>query len=133
MQAWTIGRLAKTTGTAVETVRYYEKIGLLPAPPRTDGNYRSYDEEALKRLSFVRRARELGFSLEQVRTLLDLADDRTRPCCEVDELATGQLRDVERKIADLMALHGRLSDLLEQCSRGTIAQCRILEALAPAE
>ena len=126
-----IGQLAKATGTAVETVRYYEKIGLLPDPPRTEGNYRSYAPNDVARLSFIRRARDLGFALHQVRALLDLADDRQRPCAEVDALARRQLDQVERKIADLEALRAELSGLINQCQRGTIAECRILEALGP--
>jgi Cu(I)-responsive transcriptional regulator len=133
MSAFTIGQLAKATGTAVETVRYYEKIGLLPAPPRTSGNYRSYGDDALQRLSFARRARDLGFSLDQVRALLSLADDRNRSCAEVDALASRQLATVDQKIADLQALRHELAGLIDQCSRGTVANCLILEALRPAE
>lgn len=126
-----IGQLAKTTGTAVETVRYYERIGLLPQVARTAGNYRSYGQAEVSRLSFIRRARDLGFSLEQVRTLLSLADDCCRPCGKVDAIAKEHLDAVERKIADLTALRSELSSLIEQCGRGTIADCRILEALGP--
>ena len=131
MIGMTIGQLAKTTGTAVETVRYYEKIGLLPKVARTAGNYRSYGSAEVARLSFIRRARDLGFSLDQVRTLLSLADDRDLPCGEVDALARHHLDAVDRKIADLTALRSELSSLIAQCGRGTIAECRILEALAP--
>lgn len=126
-----IGKLAKAAGTAVETVRYYEKIGLLPPAARTAGNYRSYGSAEVSRLSFIRRARALGFGLEQVRTLLDLADDRSRPCGEVDALARQHLEQVEAKIADLVSLRRELSSLISQCEQGTIADCRILEALAP--
>ena len=80
----------------------------------------------------MRRARDLGFSLDQVRTLLDLADDRSRSCCAVDEIARTQLKAVEEKIADLLALKRELSNLIEQCDQGTIADCRIIGALAPA-
>lgn len=126
-----IGKLAKATGTAVETVRYYEKIGLLPDPPRTSGNYRSYGPEEVARLSFVRRARNLGFGIAEVRSLLDLADDRRRPCGDVDKIARNQLDQVERKITDLEALRHELSSLIKQCRQGTIADCRIIEALGP--
>ena len=128
-----IGELAKATGTRVETVRYYEKIGLLPKVARTDSNYRSYGSEDASRLSFIRRARDLGFSLEQVRTLLSLADDRQRPCGEVDAIARQHLDAVDSKLADLTALRVQLSDLIAQCGRGSIAECRILDALAPDE
>jgi Cu(I)-responsive transcriptional regulator len=115
----------------VETVRYYERIGLLPAPARTAGNYRAYGPDHLARLSFVRRARDLGFSIEQVRELLSLADDRGRSCQAVDAIAREHLREVERKIADLTALRRELDGLIGQCRRGTVAECRIIEALSP--
>ncbi len=126
-----IGQLGKATGTVVETVRYYEKIGLLAPPARTSGNYRSYGQNEVARLSFIRRARDLGFGIAEVRSLLELADDRQRPCGEVDTLARTQLDQVERKIADLKALRLELSSLINQCQQGTIAECRILEALGP--
>lgn len=126
-----IGELARAAATKVETIRYYEKIGLLDAPRRTAANYRQYGEAALGRLSFIRRARDLGFPLDQVRTLLDLSDDTARSCRAVDEIAREQLRSVERRIGDLLALKRELARLIDQCDQGTIAQCRILEALAP--
>lgn len=128
---YAIGDLARATGTKVETIRYYERIGLLPPPPRTPGNYRSYGKPQLGRLSFVRRARELGFSIEQVRALLDLADDQSRSCDAVDVIARQHLAEVERKLADLTALRSELTALLGQCQKGTVADCRIIEALAP--
>jgi len=126
-----IGDLADATGTKVETIRYYERIGLLPAPARTGGNYRAYTAAHLNRLSFVRRARELGFSIDQVRTLLDLSDQRDRSCEAVDAIARAHLAEVERRIADLTVLRRALEGLIGQCRRGTIAECRIVEALAP--
>jgi Cu(I)-responsive transcriptional regulator len=126
-----IGSLAKATGANVETIRYYERIGLLPKPMRTAGNYRAYDDAHLGRLSFIRRARDLGFTLDQVRTLLDLADNTSSDCCEVDAIAQDHLSDIERKIADLKALRKELRDLIGQCQRGTIADCRIIGALSP--
>jgi Cu(I)-responsive transcriptional regulator len=126
-----IGDLAKATGTRVETIRYYERAGLLSAPGRTSGNYRAYGPAHLNRLSFVRRARDLGFTIEQVRELLDLADDRDRPCGAVDAIAREHLAEVERKIADLNALRRELAELIGRCRRGTVAECRIVEALSP--
>ena len=131
MMGMSIGQLGMATGTVVETVRYYEKIGLLAPPARTSSNYRSYGNAEVARLSFIRRARALGFSLEQIRSLLDLADDRSRPCKQVDALARAQLEEVKQKIADLQSLRRELSGLISQCQRGTIAECRILEALGP--
>lgn len=127
----TRGKLAKATGIKIETIRFYEKIGLLAPPERTAGNYRACQQADVDRLSFVRRARDLGFSLDQVRALLDLADDGSRSCRAVDEIARGQLEAVEQKISDLLALKRELSSLIEQCDRGTIAECRIIGALAP--
>ena len=128
-----IGELAKATGTKVETIRYYEQTGLLPEPGRTQGNYRSYGGEHLARLSFIRRARDLGFGIEQIRALLDLSDDRSRDCATVDRIATEHLREVDRKIADLTALRRELSAVITSCDGGTVAQCRIIEALGPAD
>lgn len=127
----TIGHLARATGTKVETIRFYEKTGLLPEPARTEGNYRAYSGDHLNRLSFIRRARDLGFSLEQVRELLALADDRNQSCSAVDAIATEHRLEVERKIRDLQALKAELDSLIDQCSCGTIAQCRIIETLSP--
>ena len=126
-----IGDLARTTGTKVETIRYYERIGLLPPPARTDGNYRAYAGHHLDRLRFIRRGRDLGFSLEEVRALLRLADDRDRSCAEVDRIARAHLTEVERKLTDLIALGAELRRLIEQCRDGTVASCRIIEAMAP--
>ncbi|EKS38591.1 MerR family transcriptional regulator [Afipia broomeae] len=126
-----IGDLARATNTKVETIRYYELIGLLPAPFRTSGNFRAYAPEHLGRLSFIRRARDLGFTLDQVRTLLGLSDQKRHSCEAVDVIAREHLADVDRKIEDLKALRAELDSIINQCGRGTIADCRIIEALAP--
>jgi DNA-binding transcriptional MerR regulator len=126
-----IGELAEATDTKVETVRYYERIGILPAPKRTSGNYRAYSADHLARLSFIRRARDLGFTLDQVRALLALADQKKQDCGTVDALAREHLADIDRKISDLKALRRELSGLIGQCKQGTIADCRILSALSP--
>ncbi len=130
--ALTIGDLGKATGTKVETVRYYEKIGLLPKPPRTGGNYRDYGEAELGRLSFIRRARDLGFSLDQVRALLKLSDDEGHDCAGIDRIAHAHLLEVDRKLADLTALRRELKAVIDSCQGGIIADCRIVEALGPA-
>lgn len=126
-----IGELAQATNTKAETIRYYERIGLLPAPPRTAGNYRDYSPAHVSRLTFTRRARDLGFSIEQIRALLDLADHKEQSCVAVDVIAREHLADVKRKLADLSALRRELESMIGQCRHGTIAECRILEALAP--
>ena len=128
----TIGRLAKATGTKVETVRWYEKVGLIDPPGRTDANYRVYAARDLARLSFIRRARNLGFSLDQIRSLIEMSDDRDRDCASVDALATANLAEIDRKIADLRALRRELSNVVSSCRGGSVADCRILDALAPA-
>lgn len=130
-KTYSIGELANATDTKVETIRYYERVGLLPKPKRTAGNYRSYEADHLGRLSFIRRARDLGFSIDQVRNLLGLADQKDRSCETVDAIAREHLADVERKIADLKGLRRELDALIRQCHHGTIAECRILDALAP--
>ncbi|WP_306224449.1 MerR family transcriptional regulator [Bosea beijingensis] len=127
----TIGRLSRDTGTKVETIRFYEKSGLLPEPARTEGNYRAYEPSHLDRLRFIRRARVLGFSLEQVRALLSLSDDRARSCAAIDEIAKEHLVEVERKIADLQALRRELNRMVEQCGSGIVADCRIISSLSP--
>ncbi|SFR99223.1 MerR family transcriptional regulator [Sphingomonas jatrophae] len=131
MVALTIGKLASATGTKVETVRYYERAGLIDPPARTDGNYRAYRPEDLERLRFIRRTRDLGFSLDEVRALLNLAAQRDRDCGTVDELATRHLEEIDRKIADLMALRRELAGVIASCAGGTMADCRILGAFAP--
>lgn len=130
-KALTIGRLSRDTGTKVETIRFYEKTGLLPEPARTEGNYRAYELAHLDRLRFIRRARALGFSLEQVRALLSLSDDRTRSCAAIDQIAKEHLIEVEQKIADLQALRGELNRMIEQCGCGIVEDCRIIGSLSP--
>lgn len=125
-----IGQLGSATGTKVETIRYYEQIGLLPPPARSASNYRSYGHEHLQRLAFVRRARDLGFPLDQVRELLSLSDDKGRSCEAVDEIARAHLATVKRKVTDLGALGSELERLIGQCGHGVIGDCRIIEVLA---
>jgi DNA-binding transcriptional MerR regulator len=126
-----IRELANATATKVETVRYYEKIGLLPPPARTSANYRAYGGDHLARLSFIRRARDLGFSLEAVRELLTLSDDPSQSCEAVDGIARVHLTEVDRKIGDLMALRSELDSVLGACRHGKVGDCKIIEALAP--
>lgn len=128
-----IGQIAAATGTKVETVRYYEREGMMPQPVRSAGNYRTYGLPDLQRLQFIRGARALGFSLDQVRDLLTLADDRGQPCEVVDDIARGHLKHIDRKLADLRALRRELAKLIDGCGQGRIAECRILEALSVRE
>jgi MerR family mercuric resistance operon transcriptional regulator len=124
-----IGTLAKQTETNVETIRYYERLGLWRAPARSAGGYRLYGTEHLKRLSFIRRARALGFSIGEVRTLLRLADERRRPCAEVRVVAEAHLADVHAKIADLKAMERVLRETVARCADGTGSHCPLIDAL----
>ncbi|ABG30586.1 MerR family DNA-binding transcriptional regulator [Roseobacter denitrificans] len=124
-----IGTLSKRTGTKVQTIRYYEQIGLMQAPERSSGGRRRYNDAALDRLSFIRHARQLGFTLDAIRELLDLSDNPARPCAQVDEIAHRQLQEVEQRIARLEALRVELERMLDQCRRNTVAECRVLQVL----
>lgn len=125
-----IGEIARATGLKVETVRFYEQAGLVPPPGRSGGNYRQYDGTHLARLSFVKRSRDLGFTLEQVRELLRLADRPDQSCADVDALAAHHVASIDRKLADLRALRRELMRLTD-CDGGTVANCGIIEALSP--
>ena len=127
-----IGELARATGTKAETIRYYEREGILPAADRTDSNYRDYSTEHLQMLTFVRRARGLGFNMAQVRELLALSDHDEKPCQDVDQLVRQQLDDVEQRIADLMSLRDELGQMLQSCDADKIGDCRIVESLTRA-
>jgi len=127
-----IGDLAKATGAKVVTIRYYEQIGLLQVPSRTEGNYRAYTHEHMRRLRFIRRCRGLGFTLDQVRDLLRLSSQENQACGEVDRITAQHLADIEQKTADLTRLADELRRLSNCCQgKGLIADCRIIEALSP--
>lgn len=125
-----IGELSRATGTNVETIRYYEKIQLLPEPARTDSGYRSYADTHRDRLRFIRHSRDLGFTIEEIRSLLDLSDHPDRDCTEADAIATRHLDQVERKIAQLETLRDELSRIVGRCRGGMAGDCRVIEALA---
>ena len=128
--AFSIGDLATRSGTKVETIRYYEKLGLMPKASRTAGNHRAYTRGHADRLAFIRHSRELGFPLDSVRALLTLADDRERPCAEVDAIARKHLTAVRDRIGLLRTLEAELSRMLDRCGRGQVAECRVIEVLA---
>ena len=129
-RALTIGRVAQATGCKVQTIRYYEQIGLVQAPERSAGNQRQYQQAHVERLAFIRHARELGFPLDAIRELLDLSDKPDRSCAAVDAIARNQLDAVERRIRRLEALKGELVRMIDDCSGGNVADCRIIETLA---
>lgn len=133
-QRMTIGALGEATGVGAETIRYYERIGLLPEPARTAAGYRLYEPEHIRRLNFIRRGRELGLSLDAVRELLSLASDRLRSCARIDRLVQEHIHGLDHKIAGLQQLRGALQRLADSCrGGGKIADCRILEAMQEAE
>lgn len=123
-----IGELSRRTGCNIETIRYYERIGLLPTPSRR-GRFRSYAREDVARLSFVRRARELGFTLDEVRALLGLANGGESRCADVRDLAASHLKDVRERIADLERMERVLADSVRACDAGLEPGCPLLDAL----
>jgi DNA-binding transcriptional MerR regulator len=127
---YAIGDLARVARTKVQTIRYYEQQGLLRPPARTRGNQRRYAQTDFDRLKFIRHARELGFALDDVRSLLQLAAHPEKPCAEADAIANAQLRDVDRKIARLKSLRTALNAMIAACRHGEVRTCRIIETLA---
>ena len=126
-----IGDLARLTGTKVNTIRFYEDGGLLPQAERTASGRRIYRDEDTRRLTFIRQSRNLGFPLDTVRELLTLADDANQSCEAIDRIARVHLAEIDRKIADLSALRSELARVIGSCSQGTVADCKIIETLAP--
>lgn len=129
MTSMTIGQAAAASGVKVPTIRYYEEIGLLPHPSRTGSNRRLYGFEDLQRLSFIRHARELGFEIESIRHLLDLAGSPQKSCEKVDAIARTHLAEVERRIDSLQRLKLELQRMIEGCRHGQVEDCRILEVV----
>jgi DNA-binding transcriptional MerR regulator len=129
-----IGGLSKETGVKVVTIRFYERIGVLAAPPRSTGNYRVYSQQHVRRLHFVRRCRDLGFSLDQIIDFLRLSSEDSSSCAKVCRIAERHLKDVEGKLADLKRLASELRRITSSCS-GTrpMSECRIIEALSTAK
>lgn len=125
-----IGAIAERTGVNIETIRYYERIGLIPKPTRSGGGHRVYEQVHEQRLTFVRRSRELGFSLDEVRALLHLAAGDNSNCAEVYVLAARHLGDVRQKLADLRRMERVLKSLAAECAQGTIPHCPIIETLS---
>lgn len=130
MQNVTIGEAAKQSGVKVPTIRYYEDIGLLPAPARSDANRRSYEASDIRRLAFIRHARELGFEIDAIRTLVALQNDPNQSCGSADIIAKARLEEVDQRISSLNALKGELELMIEGCKHGRVAECRVIEVLA---
>ena len=125
----TIGAMSARSGVNIETIRYYEKIGVMPSPTRSASGYRIYGPEHVRRLHFVRRGRELGFGLDELRGLLRLVDGHTYTCEEVHALTVEHLTDIRQKIADLRRLERVMSDMAAQCTRDQVPECPIIDAL----
>lgn len=125
-----IGKVSKATGVKIPTIRYYEQIGLLPTPPRTEGGRRTYDTKDIERLTFIRHSRELGFEIDQIRTLLELQDRPDQSCADADTIAKARLVEVKAKIASLTALQAELERMVDGCSHGRVESCRVIEILA---
>jgi DNA-binding transcriptional MerR regulator len=126
---FTVGQLAQATDTQAVTIRYYERIGLLPPPARNASGYRVYSARDRDRLRFIRRSRALGFGLDDIRELLELADHRRASCAAVDAKVAQQLEQVRMRLRDLRRLEGELARLSACCQGGVIEQCRIIESL----
>jgi DNA-binding transcriptional MerR regulator len=125
-----IGELARHTHVKVPTIRYYEQIGLLPAPPRTRGNQRRYGQVEVVRLNFIRHSRELGFQVEDIRELLALTDQPQKSCDAADSIARRHLREIDQRILQLAALGKELRRMIGECRGGRICDCRVIEILA---
>jgi MerR family mercuric resistance operon transcriptional regulator len=121
--------LSKRSGVNIETVRYYEKIGIMPKPSRTTGRYRVYNSQHAKRLHFVRRGRELGFSLDELRKLLRLVDGHAYTCAEVHALTIEHLKDIRQRIADLKRLERVMAGMAAQCTDDQVPECPVIDAL----
>lgn len=125
----TIGVLSKRTGCNIETIRYYERIGIMPDPPRTEGGHRDYDEDHLRRLAFIRRGRELGFTLDQIRGLLGLVAGGELTCAEVKQVTLSHMGDIRAKISDLKKLERVLADMASKCEGGKVPECPIIDVM----
>lgn len=131
--ALSIGELSRRTGVHIETIRYYERIKMLPAPSRTASGRRVYGPAETRSLAFIRRSRELGFTLDEIRTLLALsAENGQEACAEVRELAAGHLADVRAKVADLRAMERVLVDAVRRCDAGEAPGCPLIDSLSRA-
>jgi DNA-binding transcriptional MerR regulator len=126
---YSIGEASRTSGVKITTIRFYEQIGLLAAAARTEGNRRLYDAADLKRLSFIRHARELGFSVDDIRELLGMTEQTNSSCHEADSIAKRRLKDVDRRIEQLTALKSELQRMVDECGHGRICDCRVIQIL----
>ena len=125
----TIGKLPEKTGVNIETVRYYEKIGLIPKPYRSEGGNRLYDKDQVKRLAFIKRCRELGFPLDTIREFLKLVDKNNFTCAEIADISQHHLEDIRDKIRDLKKIESHMKDVLSQCNKNNTPECAFIDIL----
>lgn len=125
----TIGKLSEKTGVNIETVRYYEKIGLIPKPHRSEGGNRLYNGEQVKRLAFIKRCRELGFPLDTVREFLKLVDEKSYTCAEIADISQQHLEDIRKKIRDLKKMESHMKNMLSQCKKDKTPDCAFIDIL----
>lgn len=130
MQEFSIGELAAASGVKVPTIRYYEQIGLLDPPSRTQGNQRRYGRAARERLQFIAHARAMGFPMPSLKAMLRISRHREAPCADIDELVQGRLQEVDERIDRLTRLRTELASMLDSCRHGTVADCRVVEVLS---
>jgi len=128
-RGYPIGEMSKRSGVNIETIRYYERIGIMPKPDRTAGGNRQYNHDQLKRLSFIKTSRDLGFSIDEIRALLEMVDRQDFTCGEVHTLTVGHLASVREKIKGLRKLEDALSGMAAECSQGDVPDCPIIETL----
>ncbi len=131
MRTMKVGELAKKAGINLETMRYYERIGLMPKPKRQESRYRYYDETDLSRVRFIVRSKELGFTLKETKELLSMRIDSDTKCVDMKELALRKITDIQMKIRDLESIASNLQSLVKQCSDGqvSLAECPIVNSL----
>ena len=129
MRAYSIGETSARTGVNIETIRYYERIAIMPRADRTPGGNRQYGQDMIKRLSFIKRCRELGFTLAEIRALLGMADDNDFTCQQVHDITMSHVAGIENKISDLKRLEATLKSMAAQCSKGDVPDCPVIDAL----
>ncbi len=130
MQNMAIGAASRLSGVKIPTIRYYEDIGLLPLPARSEANRRSYGETDVRRLAFIRHARELGFEIDAIRALVTLQDNPLQSCGTADAIAKARLEEVNQRIRSLTALKSELELMVEGCRHGRVGECKVIEILA---
>lgn len=130
MRTYSIGEAARHSGVKVPTIRYYESVGLLPAPPRADNDRRVFDHTAVERLTFIRHARMMGFEMSEIAALLSLRDNPSQSCAKADEIARARLADVEERVQQLQVLRAELKIMIESCASERVSSCQIIGGLS---